>query len=50
MPVLIPVLFYLGVVFALVVEHTRSLYCSIILHTLQNTLALFVLFRAAPGH
>ena len=50
MPVLIPILFYLGVVFALVVEHTRSLYCSMILHALQNSVALYVLFRATPGH
>lgn len=43
-PVLIPVLFYLGVVFALVVERTRSLHCSIILHSLQNSVALLMLF------
>jgi membrane protease YdiL (CAAX protease family) len=43
-PVLIPMLFYLGVVFALVVEHTRSLYCSIILHAVQNAISLLVLF------
>jgi len=49
-PVLIPVLFYLGVVLALVVEHTRSLYCSIILHALQNMVALIVIFRGTMGH
>lgn len=48
-PVLIPVLFYLGVVFALVVERTRSLYCSIILHVVQNSVALLALFVATTA-
>lgn len=45
-PPLIPMLFFLGVVFALVVERTRSLYCSIILHALQNSVALCMILLA----
>lgn len=48
-PPLIPMLFFLGVVFALVVEHTRSLYCSIILHAVQNSVALLALFGATTA-
>jgi CAAX protease family protein len=49
LPVLIPVLFFLGVVLALVVERTRSLYCSMILHALQNTFALVALYHGGKG-
>ncbi len=39
-PVIFPELFFLGVVQALVLERTRSVYCCMILHALQNTLAV----------
>jgi membrane protease YdiL (CAAX protease family) len=45
-PVLIPVLFYLGVVFALVVERTRSLGCSIALHAVHNAAAFVAMALA----
>jgi membrane protease YdiL (CAAX protease family) len=43
-PVLFPWLFYMGVVNALVVERARSLYCSMILHGLQNAVAILGYF------
>lgn len=42
-PVLIPTLFLFGVALALVFHYTRSLYCSICLHMLINTVAVIVI-------
>jgi membrane protease YdiL (CAAX protease family) len=41
-PVLLPPLFIFGVALALVFEYTRSLYCSIFLHVLINSVAVYV--------
>lgn len=38
-PLLLPWFFFMGIAYALVVERTQSLYCSIILHSLVNALA-----------
>ncbi|HWE60268.1 MAG TPA: CPBP family intramembrane glutamic endopeptidase [Chloroflexota bacterium] len=39
-PVLMPWFFFMGLVFALVVEKTQSIYSSMILHSMANVLAL----------
>jgi CAAX protease family protein len=39
-PILLPPLFVFGVALALVFEYTRSLYCSVFLHILINTVAV----------
>jgi membrane protease YdiL (CAAX protease family) len=49
-PILFPALFYLGLVLALVVERTRSLYCSMILHGLQNTVVVLGYFLITAKH
>jgi membrane protease YdiL (CAAX protease family) len=38
-PLLMPWFFFMGCAYALVVERTQSLYCSIILHSMANALA-----------
>jgi membrane protease YdiL (CAAX protease family) len=49
-PVLFPALFYAGVVYALVVERTKSLYCSMILHGLQNSVFVLGYFLITAKH
>lgn len=50
MPLLFPWLFFLGIVLALVVEHTRSLYCGILLHMLVNAVAALSVLALIVGH
>ena len=46
-PVLIPALFALGVVLALVAERSRSIYPAIVLHALNNGISLVILYAAS---
>ena len=46
---LLPWLFFMGVVYALVVERTKSLWSSIILHSMSNALAWFAIVVALKG-
>lgn len=44
-PILLPTLFIFGVALALVFHYTRSLYCSMFLHMLINTIAVIEITR-----
>lgn len=46
---LLPWLFFMGVVYALIVERTKSLWSSIILHSMSNALAWFAIVVALKG-
>jgi membrane protease YdiL (CAAX protease family) len=48
-PALFPYLFFLGIVFAMAMEKTRSVYSSIILHMLLNALATASIFVTMAG-
>ena len=46
-PVLIPALFALGIVLAVVVERSSSIYPAIVLHALNNGISLVILYAAS---
>ncbi len=46
-PILLPALFVVGVILAVVYEWSKSLWVPIILHSIQNSLAVIVIFAIA---